>query len=241
MDEVFAVFEQAVREARLVALATVLAGPQVGARLLLWPDGGCLGTLGDAALDAAAVAHAARLFPALRTERMTFATAHGPADVFIAVEAPPPKLVIVGAVHAAMALVTFGKTLGFHIVVVDPRTAFATPARFAHADRLVAGWPDAVLPTLAIDPSTCVVVLTHDAKIDDPALAYACRSPARYIGALGSRRTHAARVERLQQAGLSEDEINRIHAPIGLAIGARRPEEIALAIMAEIVATANTE
>lgn len=241
MDEVFVAFEQAVREAQLVALATVLAGPQVGARLLLWPDGRRQGTLGDATLDAAAVAHAQHLFPALRSERATFATAHGLMDVFIAVEAPPPKLVIVGAVHAAMALVTFGKTLGYHTVVVDPRTAFATPARFAHADRLVAGWPDVVLPTLGIDEATCVVVLTHDEKVDDPALCYACRSPARYIGALGSRRTHAARVERLLQAGLSADEVARIHAPIGLAIGARRPEEIAVAIMAEIVATGNSE
>ena len=239
MDEVFSAFEQAVREARLVALATVLAGPQTGARLLLWPDGGWLGTLGDAHLDAAAVAHAAALFPTLRSERATFATAHGPVDVFITVEAPPPKLVIVGAVHAAMALVTFGKTLGYHTVVVDPRTAFATPARFAHADRLVAGWPDAVLPALGIDEATCVVVLTHDEKIDDPALLYVCRSSARYIGALGSRRTHADRVERLRAAGLTDDDLARIHAPIGLNIGAQRPEEIALAIMAEIVATRN--
>ena len=140
-----------------------------------------------------------------------------------------------------MALVTFGKTLGYHTVVIDPRTAFATSARFAHADRLVAGWPDTVLPTLGIDEATCVAVLTHDEKIDDPALAFVCRSPARYIGALGSRRTHAARVERLLQAGLRADEVARIHAPIGLNIGARRPEEIALAIMAEIVATTNAK
>ena len=241
MDDIFVAFERAVREARLVALATVLDGPQIGARLLLWPDGASMGTLGDATLDRTVQERAAALLAALRSERATFATAHGPADVFIAVEAPPPKLVIVGAVHAAMALVTFGKTLGYHTVVVDPRTAFATPARFAHADRLVAGWPDVVLPTLRIDESTCIVVLTHDEKIDDPALAYACRSPARYIGALGSRRTHAARIERLLQAGLSVDEVNRIHAPIGLAIGAQRPEEIAVSIIAEIVATANTE
>ena len=241
MDDIFVAFERAVREARLVALATVLDGPQIGARLLLWPDGARLGTLGNAELEDAVAAHTTTLVPTLRSERATFATAHGPADIFIAVEAPPPKLVIVGAVHAAMALVTFGKTLGYHTVVVDPRTAFATPARFAHADRLVAGWPDVVLPTLGIDEATCVVVLTHDEKVDDPALCYACRSPARYIGALGSRRTHAARVERLLQAGLSADEVARIHAPIGLAIGARRPEEIAVAIMAEIVATGNSE
>jgi xanthine dehydrogenase accessory factor len=241
MDDISVAFEQAVREARLVALATVLDGPQIGARLLLWPDGASMGTLGDATLDAAMRVRAADLLAALHSERITFSTAHGTAGVFAAVEAPPPKLVIVGAVHIAVALVTCGKTLGYHTVVVDPRTAFATPARFPHADRLIAGWPDAVLPTVGIDEATCVVVLTHDEKIDDPALAYACRSPARYIGALGSRRTHAARVERLQQAGLCAGEIGRIHAPIGLAIGARRPEEIALAIMAEIVATKNLE
>ncbi len=239
MDEVFAAFEQAVREARLVALATVLAGPQVGARLLLWPDGAKLGTLGDPNLDIAVAVHAAYLLPTLHSERVTFATAQGPVDVFITIEMPPPRLVIIGAVHIAAALVTFGKTLGYNTVVIDPRSAFATPARFGHADRLIAGWPDAVLPALGIDEATCIVILSHDEKIDDPALRYACRSPARYIGALGSRRTHAARVERLLGAGLTDEEVARIHAPIGLNIGARRPEEIALAIMAEIVATRN--
>ena len=237
MDELFAAFEQAVREAKLVAMATVLAGPQMGARLLLWPDGASRGTLGDAGLDAAVTAYTTDLFRTLRSERATFVTAQGAVDIFIAVEAPPPKLVIVGAVHTAIALVTFGNVLGYHTIVIDPRTAFASAARFAHAGQLIAGWPDAVLPALGIDPSTLVVVLTHDEKIDDLALRYVCRSPARYIGALGSRRTHEKRVERLHAAGLTNNEIARIHAPIGLAIGAQRPAEIAVAIIAEIVAT----
>jgi xanthine dehydrogenase accessory factor len=152
------------------------------------------------------------------------------------VQPPPPKLLIVGAVHIAIPLITIANVLGFHTVVLDARSAFATPERFAHADRLQIGWPADALPELQVDESTYVVVLTHDEKIDDPALLYACRSLARYIGALGSKRTHAQRVERLRSLGLSDAEIARIHAPIGLDIGARKPEEIAVAILAEIIA-----
>jgi xanthine dehydrogenase accessory factor len=123
--------------------------------------------------------------------------------------------------------------------VLDARSAFATPARFARADRLQIGWPADVLPELDVDEATYFVVLTHDEKIDDPALLYACRSPARYIGALGSRRTHARRLERLADAGLTETELARIHAPIGVNIGARKPEEIAVAIAAELVTARN--
>ena len=163
----------------------------------------------------------------------------GPLQVFVDVQAPPPKLVVVGAVHMAVPLVTFARVLGFHTIVLDARSAFATPARFGHADQLLVGWPADLLPTLGIDEATYVVVLTHDEKIDDPALLYACRSPARYIGALGSRRTHAKRVERLRALGLDEAALARIHAPIGIHIGARRPEEIAVSIVAELVAVMN--
>lgn len=236
---VYSQFEDAVRAGRLVALATALNGAAIGARLLIFPDGATVGTLGDAALDGAAVARTPALFATLQAERLTVATSAGTVDLFIDVQPPQPRLWIVGAVHIAVALVTYARPLGFRTIVIDPRTAFATPARFAHADELIVQWPQEVLAAAALDASACVVALTHDAKIDNPALAAALHSPARYIGALGSRKTHAKRIAALKESGITDTEIGRIRAPIGLDIGAQRPEEIALAIMAEIVAVAN--
>ena len=219
-DPISAAFLQAVREARLVALATVVAGPQLGAKLLVRPDGSTEGSLGDDRTDAYVRAETLALLAQQRCARLTVPTAAGTLQVFVDVQAPPPKLVVVGAVHMAVPLVTFARVLGFHTIVLDARSAFATPARFGHADQLLVGWPADVLPTLGIDEATYVVVLTHDEKIDDPALLYACRSPARYIGALGSRRTHAKRVERLRALGLDDAALARIHAPVGIPIGA---------------------
>ena len=213
----------------------------IGARLLVRPDGGSSGTLGDATLDAAARTRALVCLAALRSERVTVASAAGPVELFIDVQPPQPRLFIVGAVHIAAALVTYANVLGFRTVVLDARTAFATPERFAHAAELIARWPADALAAQSLDEGSCVVVLTHDEKIDNPALAVALRSPARYVGALGSRKTHAWRVAALRELGLNDAQLARIHAPIGLPIAARRPEEIALSIMAEIVAVVNGE
>ncbi len=232
-------YEKAVRAGRLVAMATVLTGPRIGARLLIWPDGAWLGGLGEPQLDAAVRERAPSMFAALQSNRLSLTTATGAAEIFVDVQPPPSRLWIVGAVHIAAALVTYARTLGFYTVVVDPRTAFATPDRFPHADELIPRWPDEVLAPSRLDESACVVVLTHDEKIDNPALIAALRSPARYIGALGSRRTHAARMETLKALGVDDAQLARIHAPIGLDIAARRPEEIAVAIIAEIVAVVN--
>ena len=154
-------------------------------------------------------------------------------EMFIQAFNPPKRLIIVGAVHIAQPLVDIAKTAGFAVVIVDPRGAFATRDRFPDVD-LSEDWPDDALTALAIDTRTAVVTLTHDPKLDDPALEIALRSNAFYIGCLGSKKTHAGRVERLTEAGLSEAEIARIHAPIGLAIGAKSPAEIAISIMAQI-------
>jgi xanthine dehydrogenase accessory factor len=232
-------FEKSVRSGRLVAMATILSGPALGARLLIFPDGDRRGGLGDPLLEAAVQARIPTLFATLLSERLSIATAAGPVELFVDVQPPQPRLWIVGAVHIAVALVTYARALGFYTIVIDPRTAFATPARFPHADELIARWPDKVLAQARLDESACVVVLTHDEKIDNPALIAALRSPARYVGALGSRRTHAKRSEALKALGAIDAQIARIHAPIGLNIAARRPEEIALAIMAEIVAVMN--
>ncbi len=155
--------------------------------------------------------------------------------VFLTVHVPPPQLVITGAVHISQALAPIGKLLGYDVTIVDPRTAFATVERFPEV-KVIAEWPDDALPPLGIDRYTAFVALTHDPKIDDPALTHALARECFYIGALGSKKTHARRIERLKEQGLSEATLARIHAPIGLAIGAVSPSEIAVAIMGEITA-----
>jgi xanthine dehydrogenase accessory factor len=153
--------------------------------------------------------------------------------VFLTVYVPPPQLVITGAVHISQTLAPIAKLLGYDVSIVDPRTAFATAERFPEV-KVIAEWPDKALPPLGIDRYTAFVALTHDPKIDDPALAHALSRECFYIGALGSKKTHARRVERLRQQGLSDADIARIHAPIGLPIGAVSPAEIAVAIMSQI-------
>ena len=153
--------------------------------------------------------------------------------VFLTVHVPSPQLVITGAVHISQALAPIGALLGYDVTIVDPRTAFASPERFPDV-KVIAEWPDDALPPLNVDHYTAFVALTHDPKIDDPALKHALARDCFYIGALGSRKTHAKRSERLKEAGLKDADIARIHAPIGLPIGAVSPSEIAVAIMAEI-------
>jgi len=152
---------------------------------------------------------------------------------FLTVQVPAARMVIVGAVHISQALVPMARLLGYDPVIVDPRTAFATPERFPDV-RLLAEWPDEALPGLGVDRYTAFIALTHDPKIDDPALLYAFDKGCFYIGALGSRRTHAKRVERLTARGAAPDAVARIRAPIGLAIGAISPAEIAVSILAEV-------
>jgi xanthine dehydrogenase accessory factor len=153
--------------------------------------------------------------------------------VFLTVYVPAAQLIAIGAVHISQALAPIAKLLGYDVTIVDPRTAFATPERFPDV-RVIAEWPDKALPPLKVDHYTAFVALTHDPKIDDPALLHALSRDCFYIGALGSRKTHAKRLERLKQQGVSDADLGRIHAPIGLDIGAVSPAEIAVAIMAQI-------
>jgi len=156
--------------------------------------------------------------------------------VFLTVHEPPTRLVITGAVHISQALAPMARLVGYDVIIVDPRTAFATPERFPDVT-LIAEWPDVALPPLNIDRYTAFVALTHDPKIDDPALTHALERDCFYIGALGSRKTHGRRLERLKEQGASAESLGRIRAPIGLAIGAVSPAEIAVSIMAEITAS----
>jgi len=156
-------------------------------------------------------------------------------QVFLTVHVPPPRLVITGAVHISQALAPIAKLLGYDVTIVDPRTAFASVERFPEV-KVIAEWPDVALPPLGIDHYTAFVALTHDPKIDDPALTHALERDCFYIGALGSKKTHARRLERLKAQGLSDAALARVHSPIGLDISAVSPSEIAVAIMGEITA-----
>ena len=162
-------------------------------------------------------------------------------DVFVDVQLPQPQLIVIGGGHIAIALTQLAKIIGYKTVVIDPRSAFANQARFPHVDQLIAKWPAEALKEIVFSRSTAVAALTHDPKIDDKALVAALQSNAFYVGALGSKTTHIQRVTRLQEAGLNEIIIHKMHAPIGLEIGAHTPEEIALAVMAEIVQARNQE
>jgi xanthine dehydrogenase accessory factor len=213
------------RKSDPAALATHLVS---GAQSLVTRSGGAEG---DLPLDADELS---RVRQALDADQSgTIETAAGP--VFVEIWNPKPRLLVIGAVHTAQALVPLAQLAGYDVTVIDPRTAFGSAARFPEIT-VVNDWPDDALPRLAPDRCTAILTLTHDPKIDDPALVLALRSEAFYIGALGSRRTHAKRVERLREAGFDEATLNRIRGPVGLAIGARTPVEIAISIIAEITA-----
>ncbi len=242
MGDLYEELKERLKQEKGVALATVVRGEEhVGAKLLVLPDKSARGTLGNAALDALVVEDAERAIWSADAGTRTYAV-EGPEgaeafDVFIEGFPPPPTLVIVGAGHIAIPLTTFAKTLNYRVVVIDARSAFATRERFPHADELIVAWPDEVLERMELYPSTSVAVLTHDPKFDEPTLKVVLSHQVGYVGAVGSRKTKEERDERLRKQGLAEEQIRRIHGPIGLNIGATSPEEMALAIMAEIVAT----
>ena len=174
-----------------------------------------------------------------RAERGAIHEIEPGVEVFVEPFLPPPVLVIVGGVHMAIPLTRFAKELGFYVIVVDPRAKFANRERFPEADEVLLEWPDEALAHLEIDNATYIVLLTHDPKIDEPTLAAALQTEAAYIGAIGSRGTHAARFERMAKWGVTREQLARVYAPIGLDLGGRTPEETALSIIAEVVAVKN--
>jgi xanthine dehydrogenase accessory factor len=217
-------------------LATIIAGPNTGKKKIMLEDNRVFGELGLTALDQAISSYAPNQTKPIDATTLTINTPQGEARIFLEYLLPPPRLIIVGAVHIAIPLVSMAKTMGLETVVIDARSAFATEDRFPHADQLIVEWPANALEKLGLDAASSVVCLSHDEKLDNPALQIALNSPAAYIGVLGSRKTHAKRREALLEMGVPETHINRIHAPIGLDLGALTPQEIALSIMAEIIA-----
>jgi xanthine dehydrogenase accessory factor len=232
-------FAAAIRSDTPVALVTRLDGEHAGAKLLVLGNE-VLGDLGSSGLNVAAAAEARAQLALGQNTLRTFGDDGEPVGmevrVFIAAYAPAPVMYIFGAIDFSRAMAKLGKYMGYYVVVVDARPIFATKQRIPDADEIVVAWPDEYLRAARIDERTALIVLTHDVKFDIPLLEVAVRTPAGYIGAMGSRRTHANRLDALRAAGIGEDDIVRISAPVGLDIGARTPEETAISIAAEIVA-----
>ncbi|MCX5108498.1 XdhC family protein [Streptomyces sp. NBC_00378] len=225
------------------ALARITDGPAelLGRPLLVHPDGSYEGALGGhPELDRTAADDARAMLDAGRTGSVTIGADGSrcgqPLTLLVESSVPPPRMIVFGAIDFASALVRAGKFLGYHVTLCDARPVFATKARFPEADELVVDWPHRYLAATEVDARTVLCVLTHDAKFDVPLLARALKLPVAYVGAMGSRRTHLERNDRLREVGVTELELARLHSPIGLDLGARTPEETALSIAAEIVA-----
>ncbi|HRA52318.1 MAG TPA: XdhC family protein [Thermoflexales bacterium] len=231
--ETESLWREAAHTGRGLGMAIVVGGPSehIGRRAHLWADGKADNLDALPGLRSALEAALLRGGP-IRSQV-------GPLDVFVDVILPPPSLICIGAAHIAIPLADMAATLGFRVTVIDPRSAFATPARFPRIGALINDWPTRALAEIPLTQATAFVALSHDPKIDDPALEIALRSQSFYVGVLGSARTHANRLERLRAAGFGEPDLARLHAPIGLDLGAHAPEEIALSILAEIVAVRN--
>jgi xanthine dehydrogenase accessory factor len=212
---------EAVREERPIALETRISGEGIGAKRLVGPE--------DEGPAADLLA---------RAETGIVETPEG--QLFVSSFTPRPNMYVFGAVDHAAALASIGRLLGYRVTVCDARARFVTPERFPDVDELVVEWPDRFLESAPVDERTAICILTHDHKFDVPALKVALETPAGYVGAMGSRRTNADRAERLRAEGVSEEQMARIHAPIGLRIGSRSPQEVAVAIAAEIVQVMRT-
>ncbi len=234
MVEIYNTLKKCLDEDKLAVMATVVAGSNLGSKMLVFPDGRTLGELGNPDLSLQVASYSKEVLNSQESGIATFKVSDQLVDVFFDVFLPKQRLIIVGAVHIAIPLVKIAKVVGFHTIVIDARAVYANQERFPHADELIKKWPSDALEELDINEATYIVTLTHDEKLDNPALEVAVKSRARYIGALGSKKTHAKRVDRLKQAGLNATDLARIHAPIGLDIDAISPAEIAVAIMGEI-------
>ncbi|MDQ3044320.1 MAG: XdhC/CoxI family protein [Chloroflexota bacterium] len=233
---IFETIRDALNSGIPAASTRVVRGEPLGARLVVLPDG-VAGTLGDDELDELVTRDARQLLSEERSETRTYTATRGEVDVFIETFPPAPLLLIFGAVHVAQALTKFAKALGFRVVVTDARATLATKERFPEADDIIRAWPDDALSQLEIGANAYIAILTHDPKFDEPALLGTLTTPARYIGAVGSRGTNRDRADRLRDAGVDPANLARIRGPIGLDIGADTPEEMAISILAEIIAT----
>ena len=217
----------------LMACVTLFDGDNAGSKLLVWPDGHSQGTLGSPELDKSAQKAAMNQ---LITRDPKAVKLSEEIEAFVDIYIPPARLIIVGAGHIGIPLVGLAKVLGFRTIVVDPRSAYANRERFPDVDELILEWPSEAIEKLNPDQGTFIAVVSHDDKLDNPALAAALKSKAAYVGVLGTKRNVPKRLDALRELGVTEEQLARLHAPIGLEIGAVQPEEIALSVLAEIVA-----
>jgi xanthine dehydrogenase accessory factor len=230
-------FRTLLSEESAVALTTVLDGPSgIGGKMLVRPDGSVEGHIDPPELACRIAGDAMRLLLEEKTDTIRYELSEGTWDVFLDAYPAPAQLIIVGAGHVAGPLSALAKSLGYRVIVTDARAAFAVRERFPEADQVLKGWPQDVLPSLRFDESTFVVLLSHDAKFDEPTLQHVLPTAVRYIGAIGSRRTQEQRFERLRNEGFTDEQLARIYGPVGLDLGARTAEETALAIIAELTA-----
>jgi xanthine dehydrogenase accessory factor len=233
----YATVHAAILNEQPVATVTIVKGlqEQLGRKMVLH-NGNQSGSLGGE-YDDEALTIAKDALASGKSKRASLSASETESvEVFIDVILPSPTLIVVGGVHIAVALTALAKTLGYYTIVIDPRRAFGSKERFPNVDKLIKAWPDKTLSDIDITRSTAIAALTHDPKLDDPALQIALRSDAFYIGALGSNSTQSRRRKRLLEAGLTEEMLDRLHGPIGINLGGRTPEEIALSVMAEVVA-----
>lgn len=231
-QKIFPALEACLKQNEFVSMITIISSANLGEKMLVWFDGRRLGSLGNINLDY----EAAALAQVQMHKNQPGWFKLGKVEVFIDVLPPAARLIVIGAVHISIPLVSMAKTLGFRTIVVDSRKTFANLERFPHADELIIEWPVDALKKLLPDENTYIVALSHDEKIDNPALAVALSGPARYVGVLGAKKNVPKRVKALRELNITEKQINRLHAPVGLDLGASSMEEIALSILAEIVA-----
>ncbi len=233
----FEALARALQADELIGQATVLSGEHIGERMLLWPDGKNIGDITDEIILEKIAVHVNDLFRRQETSKFEVAADEENLAVFVQIYPPSPRLVVVGAVHIAVPLVALGKTMGFRTIVIDARSAFATRDRFPHVDEMMVQWPAEALEALNLDEGSYVAILSHDAKFDIPALQAAVQSKARYVGVLASKHTYLILHEALQEEGVPEELLEKVHTPIGIKkLGSRGPEGIAFSIMAEIIA-----
>lgn len=233
--ETFGAIRQAIHDERPVAFATVIVGDLIGNYLARVHPDTVVGTLGTPEMDETAMAELRLAIVDGAARNIEVAGQR----IYIEAQLPPPHMVIVGAVHTAIPLIQYAQVLGFRTTVIDARSSFATEERFPMADRMIEAWPDEGLAQVNLHPGVAAVILAHDPKFEDPAMEALLKSDVGYIGAIGSRKTSAERLDRLRDMGFTDADLDRIHGPVGLNLGGKSPEEIALAIVAEIIAVRN--
>ncbi len=231
VGEVTEAIKRLVEDERLGSVVTVVTGPGTGTKGVIDRERGLVAGSLPEDIRRDVIADAGRLMDREQSRTLQY----GDRELYLETVAPEPRLIIVGAVHVAQELCRIAHSLGFRVIVNDSRPFFTTAERFPEAERVIVGWPQDVAAQLVVDRRTYVVLLSHDARFEDPMFPLVLNSDAKYIGVMGSRRTHRKRVERLRAAGFADDQIKRIHGPVGLDIGAEQPGEVAISILAEMI------